>query len=112
MAIDFIGHVFSFILNLIYFLLVSSKIISSKVSYWARNGGGGHLGDTVFATGGHEKFFRKVDSFWRFPPKTINFSKNFFVPQPPPPVANTVTPKCPSPIACPVRHIFGKFLIF
>ena len=40
--------------------------ISSKVSYWARNGGG-HLGVTVFATGGgHKKFFRKVHSFRRF----------------------------------------------
>ena len=74
--------------------------------------GGGHLGVTVFATGGgggHENFFRKGDSFWRFPPllpkrqKLSTFRKNFRVP---PPVANTVTPKCPPPpVACPVRHL-------
>ena len=39
--------------------------ISSKVSYWARNGGG-HLGVTVFATGGGgdtKIFFEKLIVF-------------------------------------------------
>ena len=43
--------------------------ISSKVSYWARNGGGGDIWVLLCSQrggGGHEKFFRKVDSFWRF----------------------------------------------
>ena len=68
--------------------------MSSKVSYWARNGGG-HLGVTVFATGGGgtRKFF----------PIFCNFSA-FWREQSP--VANTLTPKCPPPIACPVRHDF------
>ena len=72
--------------------------------------GGGHLGVTVFATGGgggHEKIFRKGDSFWRFPPllpkrqKLSTFRKNFSCP--PPPVANTVTPKCPPPRCVPSK---------
>ena len=56
-------------------------------------GGGGHLGVTVFATGGgHEKFFRKVDSFWRFGKsggkrqKLSPFRKIFSCPPPPPPL--------------------------
>ena len=56
--------------------------------------GGGHLGVTMFATGGGtRKFF----------PIFCNFSA-FWREQSP--VANTLTPKCPPPIACPVRHDF------
>ena len=36
----------------------TNTYVSSKVSYWARNGGG-HLGVTVFATGGTRKIFSK-----------------------------------------------------
>ena len=64
--------------------------VSSKVSYWARNGGG-HLGVTVIATGGGggdtKNFFEKLIAFgvlqerWRTP-KGINFSKKFFVSPP------------------------------
>ena len=94
---------------------------SSKVSYWARNGGG-HLGVTVFATGGggggHEKFFFEKLIAFGVLARAVENAKNYrlfekFFRVPKPPVANTVTPKCPPPpVACPVRHIFGKFLIF
>ena len=92
------------------------------MSYWARNGGGdiwvllcsqrggGGGGDT-------KKIFRKGDSFWRFPPlltkrqKLSIFRKNFSCP--PPPVANTVTPKFPPPpFACTVRHLTTLFALF
>ena len=80
-------------------------------------GGGGHLGGTVFATGGgHEKFFRKVDSFWRFGKsggkrqKLSPFRKIFSCP--PPRCEHSNTQMSPPPVACPVRHIFGKFLNF
>ena len=69
--------------------------------YCVRNGGGG---DT-------KNFFRKVDSFWRSPPllpKRQNyqlFEKIFRVP----PVANTVTPKCPPPRCVPSKTQFWYF---
>ena len=56
--------------------------------------GGGHLGVNVFATG---------DCSRQNAEKLQKIGKNFRVP--PPPVANTVTPKCPPPVACPVRHL-------
>ena len=39
--------------------------MSSKVSYWARNGGDIWV-LLCSQRWGHENFFRKVDSFWRF----------------------------------------------
>ena len=65
---------------------------SSKVSYWARNGGG-HLGVTVFATGGDTKnFFEKLIVFGVLARAVENaknyrlFEKFFRVPPPPPPL--------------------------
>ena len=92
---------------------------AKNVSYWARNGGGGHLGVTVFATagggggggGGHEKLFRKGDSFWRFPPllpkrqKLSIFRKKFSCP--PSRCEHSNTQMSP-PVACPVRHLSSK----
>ena len=80
-------------------------------------GGGGHLGVTVFATGGDTKnFFEKLIVFGVLA-RAVENAKNYrlfekFFRVPPPPVANTVTPKCPPPVACPVRHNFDKFLNF
>ena len=51
--------------------------------------GGGHLGVNVFATG---------DCFRQNAKKLQKNRKIFRVP--PPPVANTVTPKCPPPPRC------------
>ena len=68
--------------------------ISSIVSYRALNGGGICVTQGLQRGGGggreHGKIFRA----------------------PPPPVANTGLPKCPPPVACPVRHISGKFCQF
>ena len=61
--------------------------------------------------GDTENVFRKVDSFWRFSPllpnrqKLSTFRKNSLCP----PVANTVTPKCPPNVACPVRDLTTSF---
>ena len=74
--------------------------------------GGGHLGVTVFATGGGgdtKNFFEKLIAFgvlqerWRTP-KAINFSKKFFV-SPPPRCEDSNTQMSPPPVACPVRHL-------
>ena len=54
--------------------------------------GGGHLGVNVFATG---------DCSRQNAEKLQKIGKNFRVP--PPPVANTVTPKCPPPRCVPSK---------
>ena len=92
---------------------------SSKVSYWARNGGGGgHLGVTVFATGGGggdtKNFFEKLIVFGVLARAVENaknyrlFEKFFRVP----PVANTVTPKCPPPRCVPSKTHFWQISEF
>ena len=101
------------------------------MSYWARNGGGGAFGCYCVRNGGgggHEKFFRKGDSFWRFPPLSPKRQKVFGVLARAVENAKKLSPfrkifSCPPrcehsntqmspPVACSVRHIFGKFLNF
>ena len=78
--------------------------------------GGGTFGCyCVRNGGGHEKFFRKVDSFWRSPRAVENaksyqlFEKIFRVP---PRCEHSNTQMSPPPVACPVIHNFGIFLEF
>ena len=97
-------------------IVANMYVDSSKVSYWARNGGGGDIWVLLCSQRGDTKnFFEKLIVFGVLARAVENaknyrlFEKIFRVP----PVANTVTPKCPPPpVACPIRHIFGKFLNF